>query len=506
MYCLCLGTYLHDRKFHLNWRLQVDYFNYKHALCNIVNIMRKTLVGPQLRQLRREHNHTQAEMAARLKISPAYVNLLENNQRSLSVQVLLSLTEAYGVDLRELVNDKEVSQLADLRAVLTDPAFHRDKPDLQELRAAIDHAPKLVDLFLQIYRSHRDTVEHIVRTGGDGTLEDLLPSSPETLIHDYFRDNRNYFDPLEKSADRIRQRIGGPTDDLYAGLKTHLAKEHNLTVSLARITDMPDTLRLFDRSRNTVLLSEALDHPNRVFQLAHVLALVEAPDLLESLMRSSRITSDAGLARCQVELANYFAAAFLMPYDKVLQLAEVTAYDVDLIAAALGVSFEQVCHRLTTLQRDGARGVPFFFLRIDKAGNVTKRFNSTSFALAEKGGSCPVWNIHDAFRQPGVILPQVVEMPDGGQFFTISRTLERPVFNRRTQDRRLVLALGCERSYAHKIGYAAQLNLEREEHIGKIGINCHLCPRQACSQRAHQPVHVDLPINTNRRGNTRYES
>ena len=207
-----------------------------------------------------------------------------------------------------------------------------------------------------------------------------------------------------------------------------------------------------------------------------------------------------------MELANYFAAAFLMPYKPFLAAAVRTNYDVDRIAAVFGVSFEQVCHRLTTLQRKGAKGVPFFFLRVDKAGNVTKRFNSTSFNLAEHGGACPVWNIHTSFRTPGVIIPQFVELPDGERFFTISRTADRPVFSRDTQDRRLALALGCELQFAPQIGYAASFNLQDESLFSPIGINCHLCPRQACSQRAHQPLFMELPIDTKRRGDTRYES
>ena len=195
-----------------------------------------------------------------------------------------------------------------------------------------------------------------------------------------------------------------------------------------------------------------------------------------------------------------------MPYDRFLATAQATAYDIDRLATTFGVSFEQACQRLTTLQRKGAQGVPFFFLRIDKSGNVTKRFNATAFTLAEQGGACPVWNIHSAFTSPGRIIPQFVELPDAGQFFTISRTTNRPVVSRHTQDRRLVVTLGCERTHVGEIGYAAPFNLEDSANIAKIGINCHICPRQACSERAHEPLHVNLPVDTNRRGSTRYES
>lgn len=467
--------------------------------------MHKTLIGSQLRQLRREHGHTQAEMARRLNVSPAYVNLLENNQRALSVKMLMALTEAYGLDLREVVNDRDLSTLADLRAAVADPAFARHKPDLQELRAVVDHAPRFAELFLSLYRSHHGAVAQLARLGSDLTEDGLLDTAAETAIHDFFRDNRNYFHPLEEAAGTLRAQIGGASDDMYALLKRHLRMQFQIGVVLKSTEDMPDTLRFFDRAAGTVALSAALDHPNRVFQLAHVLSLLEIPELLETLTKASGIEAEATRARCHVELANYFAAALLMPYAPFLERAEATQYDFDRLASEFDVTFEQVAHRLTTLHRDGARGVGFFLLRIDRAGNVTKRVNATAFALAEKGGACPVWNIHNAFATPGMMLRQLVEMPDRTQFFTISRTTDRPLLGGDGQDNRLVIALGCERGEAHRLASARPLNLDRSP-VSKIGINCHLCPRPSCPQRAHQPVHMDLPLNTDRRGKTRYES
>ena len=466
--------------------------------------MAKTLIGPQLRQLRRSHNQTQAQMARRLKVSPTYVNLLENNHRSLSVKVLVALTEAYGVDWRALVNDNEATQLADLRAAVRDPAVTADVPDLQELRAALDHAPRLVAQFLELNRNHRLMLENLENLRPSGAASDVLATSPEAAIHDFFRQNNNYFDALECAAEETRASIGGASDDIYANLKRYLSNRHGIDVEIATIDAMPSAFLVFEGSR--VVLSEALDPLNRNFQLAHVLALVGFADVLDGLIADLATLSDVGRARCRVELANYFAAALLMPYAPFLAMAEASTYDVDRIAAGFGVTFEMVCQRLTTLQRKGAQGVPFFFLRIDRAGNVTKRFNATPFTLAEQGGSCPVWNIHAAFAAPGMVLPQFVELPDAGQFFTISRTTDRPFLHRHASDRRLVVALGCERAHARSVGYAAPLNLTDETHIARIGINCHICPRQACAQRAHNPLHVNLPVDTNRRGSTRYES
>lgn len=467
---------------------------------------RKTFVGPRLRRLRREHDQTQAEMAKALGISTAYVNLLEHNQRSLSVEVLLALSDAYGVDWRDLIKDEDSTLLADLRNAVQDPVFGEDPPDLTELRAAIDHSPKLVEQFLVLHRNHRATLERLMRMGSEGMADDFAASSPESVIHDFFRNHTNHFRELEQAAERLRAEEPSDIDDVYFTLKTRLKRIHGVEVRTAVVEDMQDALRIYHEENAIVHLSEALDHQNRVFQLAHVVCLIELSELLQRLTANSGAVSEQSKARCHVELANYFAAAFLMPYAAFHEMAEQTRYDVDRIAAAFGVSFEQVCHRLTTLQREGARGVPFFFLRVDKAGNVTKRFNSTSFNLAEYGGACPVWNIHTSFRTPGVIVPQFVELPDGERFFTISRTTERPVFSRDTQDRRLALSLGCELKHAHRIGYASSFNFQDDDLFSPIGINCHVCPRQYCSQRAHQPLLTELPIDTRRRGNTRYES
>ena len=388
--------------------------------------MVETFVGPQLRQLRRDRRQTQAEMAKVLGISAGYVNLLENNERSLSLRILMAVADNYGVDWRDLVADKTSNLLAELRSVIKDPMFSAT-PDLPELRAAIDHAPRLVEQF----------------------------------------------------GIRIKRRA---------------------------IEEMTQALRVYDNENRIIYLSEALDHANVVFQLAHVLCLIELRDLLNKLTESTKSNPGTSLARCHIELANYFAAAFLMPYEPFLREAELTAYDIDRLAARFGVSFEQTCHRLTTLQRPSAQGVPFFFLRVDKAGNVTKRFNPTSFHLAEYGGACPVWKVHMAFRLAGVIIPQFVELPDGDRFFTISRTVDRPTVNFDAQDHRLAISVGCELKYAKKLGYAAAYNHDDERIFSRIGINCHVCPRQACSQRAHQPLFMDLPLDTNRRGKTRYES
>ncbi|SMF11376.1 hypothetical protein SAMN06265365_105296 [Tistlia consotensis] len=474
---------------------------------------RKTFVGPRLRQLRRERRQTQAGMAAALGVSPAYVNLLENNQRSLSVQVLLRLSETYGVDWRELVEDDSASLLADLRSALQDPVFDAERPDLQELRAALDHSPGLARSLLVLHKAYQALGERLLSVGraGVGDLDRLLTASPETVVHDLFRRHRNHFPILEEAAEAFRGGEEIDTAAFYGFLKRRLEQRLGIEVRSVPVDALPHALRLYDEAGGRLLLSDGLDYPNKVFQLIHVTGLLEYREAIDAVIAGADITG-GGItgareqARCRVELANYFAAAVVMPYAAFLAEARATRYDLDLLAARFGVTYEQVCHRVTTLQREGAQGVPFFFLRVDKAGNVGKRFNATSFQLAEYGGACPRWDVHLSFRTPGRILAQFVEMPDGSRYFTVNRTVDRPSLGHQSQDNRLAVSLGCAIEHAGQLVYAARYQLSDPDLVTPIGITCRLCPRQSCTQRAHQPLHLELPIDERRRGATRFES
>jgi predicted transcriptional regulator/transcriptional regulator with XRE-family HTH domain len=445
-------------------------------------------------------------MGKALGISTSYVNLLEKNERSVSVPVLLKLFETYGVDWHDIAEDEDTAHLADLRAALADPLFEGSRPDLAQMRAALIHAPDLAGCFLHLHRSYLATADQLMSIveAGDGART-LLHSSPEETVHTFFRKNRNHFPALEEAAETFWDGTPPATDDVYAALKQRLLGRLGLRVQLVAVADMPNTLREYDEARRLILLSEALDHPNRVFQLVHVAGLIEQRGVFDDLLTDSGLDNAHDRARCRVELANYFAAAVLMPYGPFLAEALASKYDFDHLATRFGVSFEQACHRATTLQRRGAQGVPFFFLRIDKAGNVTKRFNSTDFHLAEHGGACPRLEVHMSFRTPGRIVPQLVEMPDQSRFMVFSRTVDRPSFARHTQDVRLAVAIGCSVEHAAAIGYAGTLGAV-DAPVTEIGINCRICPRTNCDQRAHHALVLSEPLDERRRGATRYSA
>lgn len=466
----------------------------------------KTFIGPRLRRLRIEQDQTQAQMGKALGISTSYVNLLEKNERSISVPVLLKLMEAYGVDWRDIAKDDETSLLADIRAAFQNPIFEAQRPDLSQLRAALAHSPDLVEGFLRLHRAYLAVSDQFMSLAGsaEGTGA-LVTGSPESTVHNLFRKHDNHFPGLESAAESFWAGEAVPTDEVYAALKSRLREKLGLQVRVVPVDTMPNTLREYDEATQEVRLSEAMDHPNRVFQLVHVAALIEHHGLLEDLLSQSGVEDSQSRSRYRVELSNYFAAAVLMPYAAFLREAQASKYDFDHLAARFGVSFEQACHRATTLQRPGAKGVPFFFLRIDKAGNVTKRFNATDFQLAEYGGACPRLDVHTSFRTPGRIVSQLVELPDMSRFFVFSRTVDRPTFTRHSQDVRLAVAMGCSLGNVEEIGYAENLSVAAA-HMTRIGINCRVCPRLNCDQRAHQTVILSDPVDEKRRGATRYSS
>lgn len=464
----------------------------------------KTFIGPRLRRLRTEHGQTQAQMGRALGVSTSYVNLLEKNERSVSVPVLLKLMEVYGVDWRDIADADDTAQLADIRAALQDPLFESERPDLAQLRAALSHSPDLVGCFLRLHSAYLSATDQLLSVAAAGESDrGTLQASPESTVHDVFRRNHNYFDDLETAAERFWDGPRAAPDDIYPALKARLRDRLGLAVRLVPVAEMPDSLREYDEPRREIRLSEALDHPNRVFQLTHVVGLIEQREVIDALLSKTGLGDAPGRARCRVELANYFAAAVLMPYGAFLAEAQASKYDFDHLATRFGVSFEQACHRATTLQRAGARGVPFFFLRIDKAGNVTKRFNSTDFHLAEYGGACPRLDVHVSFRMPGRIVPQFVEMPDASQFFVFARTVDRPSFTRHAQDVRLAVAMGCAVEHVDQIGYAEALSVT-PARMTQVGINCRVCPRANCDQRAHNALVQSSPVDERRRGATRY--
>lgn len=453
----------------------------------------KIFIGPKLRELRQQRDLTQAQLAQQLGVSASYVNLVEHNQRSASFKFLINLTDKFGLNWHDLTNTDNSNLLAELRNLSADPAFGRTKPDVEELRSALEGSPNLVAGMLNIFETYRTFGERLaefneVSSARDSTL------SIEQGVHDFFRNNNNYFADLEDCAEQCYIQEIRDRHEIYGALSNHIRETLGVEIVHVENEVMGRTLCHYDPKRAVIQVSDALDHTNKVFQLAHQIARIEFADLLFEQLPPFLRDNQRAVERCLTELANYFAAAVIMPYDEFFSAAQNTKYDVDILATRFSVSYEQVCHRLTTLQRPGKRGIPFFFLRIDRGGNVSKRFNATPIQLAKFGGACPRLDVHYCFRVPGRIMTQIVEMPDHSRYMTINRTVNRPAVRYSSQDKRLAVSIGCPVEYAKETVYGMDMDTNNPRLITPIGVGCRQCSRNNCEQRAHDAFHYDLKL------------
>jgi predicted transcriptional regulator/transcriptional regulator with XRE-family HTH domain len=452
---------------------------------------RKIYAGARLKRLRRERQLTQAAMAADLDVSPSYLNLMERNQRPVTVQILIRLTDVYGVDPREFMAAEGEHSAGELEQMLTDPLF-RDAPvPRAEVRDAAESSPALLAAMARLYRAYaaaREAAEAGFFSGhGADRTAPVVGESPVDRVRAILQESHNHFPELEEAGESLAAELALAGADLFHPLSDYLRARHNVRVRILPIEPMAGRLRWYDRHRRQLMISEAVAPPGRTFQLAYQLALSQYPDLLNEV--SARLEPHHDLTRrlLRVTLANYFAGALMMPYGRFLEAAEASGYDIAILGARFCASFEQVAHRLTTLARPAARGVPFFLIRVDMAGNVSKRFSPSRFPFAHSGGTCPLWNIHAAFAEPGKILTQIIELPDGTQWFSLCRTARRARAPYGAIEPCFAIGLGCELKYAKRLVYARRLDFDALEAT-PIGINCRLCDRPLCPQRAAPPA------------------
>jgi len=454
---------------------------------------KKLLIGPQVRRLRRAQGQTQAEMAAALGVSPSYVNLIERNQRPVSAELLIRIADLYGLDLSAFADDRADDLFSALADAFDDPIFRAagaTREDAQEIAAG---APAVAEAIAALYRAWRKSEADLVDAQAAARAG---PADPVEEARGFIHAHRNYFDALDRAGETVgAERASG---HLFDRLARRFHDGHGLTVRVLPAEVMAGAWRRLNRHSREVLISESLDAASRTFHLALQLSLIEQSAALDRAVNAARFESDAGRRLARAALANYAAAAIMLPYGEFLASAKELAYDVEALARRFGASFEQVAHRLTTLHRPGAEGVAFFFLRIDAAGNVSKRFSGDVFPFAKYGGSCPLWNVHDAFRAPRRILTQIVQLPDGAKYFSIARTVYGEAGGYGAPQAERAVALGCALKDAAGLVYAKARDLDAEP-AAPIGVTCRLCEREACAARAHPPLRRRLIIDEHRR-------
>jgi predicted transcriptional regulator/DNA-binding XRE family transcriptional regulator len=456
---------------------------------------RKLFLGARLKRLRRERGMNQAAMAAELGISASYLNHLERNQRPVTAPVLLRLAEAFDVDVKAFASDGGESAGAEqLSEIFSDPILADLGVARFELIELADNAPAAADAIVRLYTALRE----LQRQPADETGADpRVLITPETWVRDYIQAQRNHFPELEEGAETLGGALGDPLS-VGEALRRRLKEAWGVD---ARVVDpelLDDASQHYDPQRRTFMLSTLLRPENRTFGLAYQLSLLEFGPLIERMLDGAR-PPDLGSRRLlHMSFANYAASAIMMPYGKFLRAAEEHRYALDRLCGQFGANIEQISHRITTLGRSGARGVPFFMLRVDPAGNISKRYAGESFPFSHFGGTCPRWHLHAAFQTPGQTIRQLIETPDGQRYFTISRTIERPIRPDLRDDALLAIGLGCDVRYAPRIAYADGLDLSNTPAT-PVGPACAICPRIGCAYRATAPAGRMLAVEENRK-------
>jgi predicted transcriptional regulator/transcriptional regulator with XRE-family HTH domain len=491
-------------------------------------MIRPAAHGARIRRLRREQGYTQVALAERLGISPSYLNLIEHNRRALTPPLLLKLGEQLRVDIASISDPAEGRLLAELREVAGDPLFADVGLGESNLIDLVEVSPGACRALVKLYRAYRSAREDIQllgeRLSGDPfvassahQLRTLLTSvrSFSEILHDnvdlavserrrfrgivveqsenmtrvvndllafvagedltgrlgaqaapvqvadFLEAHHNFFEEIEDAAETLRREAGPEGPGRHDRLIHYLAEHYGTG-------DLPAT-----RSRASLAFNAA----------ARVGGIIRA-EAIEHYLGDPHLDDDDGRALCRQTLANYFAAAVLMPYGDFLEAARACRYDLELLGENFGVSFEQVCHRLTTLNRPGARGVPFHFVRLDIAGNISKRFSASGFRIPRYGGACPRWNVHAAFLTPDRIDVQIARLPDGATYLCLARAVIKSTVGHAAPRSLHAIGLGTDVGHARELVYGDGLDLEHAPAVVPIGTSCRICERLDCAQRA----------------------
>jgi predicted transcriptional regulator/transcriptional regulator with XRE-family HTH domain len=510
-------------------------------------------LGTRLRRLRKDKKLTQVDLADQLGISASYLNLLEHNRRSITVPILLRLSQILKVDPLIFSPQDEGNLIAEITDTLKDPLFEDDAFDETDIATMAAEAPALCSALKKTYDAYKstqsdmqllserlsqdllfadssfrlrtlvtsvlssteivhdnddlsakerkeflkivlkdseslaDTVSEMLGfVGGDGFTDKSSAPSPVEAVSDFIQSKNNYFEAIEMAAGEFRATLREDITPTQT-MAEYLRREHGIKVEFADRDQHDTEATLFDDQHRHLMLSKALPQASVDFHLALLCGQLAFPKLFADIATGPELVNEAATDKAVAALTNYFAGAYLLPYENFLDAAEKLRYDIELLQQQFGASYEQICHRLTTLQKPGESGIPLHLIRSDIAGNISKRFTASGLRIPRYGNSCPRWVLHSAFLTPGVICPQISEMPDGGRYFSIARTVTKPSLGYSQPKRHYAISLGCDINHAHHLVYADGMNLAAPRTVVPVGVTCRLCDRPNCAQRAASP-------------------
>jgi len=457
----------------------------------------KLFIGRKVRALREANRATQAQFAERIGISTSYLNQIENNQRPVSAAVLLALAEKFQISIADLSSGEGDRLLSALSEALSDPLFETYAPSLQELKLVTQNAPGLAHALIAAHQAYRRNSEQLA-SFDDARAAAMTETTPYEEVRDFFHFVDNYIHDIDVLAERLAAALGIGEGDSHGLMSAYIERQHGVRV--VRGAPDSDELRRYDPKSRILTLNPYAPAPTRDFQIALQIAQLHAGKEIDAVAAAAGFRTEEAYEICRIGLHNYFAGALLLPYQPFLKAARELRHDLELLAARFGASLEQVCHRLSTLQRPGAKGIPIFFARIDRAGNITKRHSAAKLQFARFGSACPLWNVHQAFEMPGRMIRQLAETPDGVRYLCLATQVTKGGGSFATPRPSYAIALGCEISDAHNFIYADGLDMSNRAAFDPIGISCRICERTKCTSRAVPPLKRKLIVDHALRG------
>ncbi len=486
---------------------EIDLNNSKLAISkfsqgkNINNLDLK--IGPKIKAFRRQLGLQANKFAEQLNISPSYLNLIESSKRKIDGDLLIKISKELRVNLSDLTSKSNINLENDISELLDDQLFEDLDILGPEVKDLVNTNPKIAKALIKLgdnFKQRNHEIVSKVENISGKIIDSRKTSFPGEVISDFLQENKNYFPKLEDFANSIFEKVQKNNRTRYVALCDFLKKEYSITVKDVIPEEKKPFSKIFNKSKKQLLLSDYNSLETKKLHAAAQIAQEGALDVINNYLSKFQFPSDESKKLTQVALLNYCGAAILMPYKLFHSECKKLKYDLQLLQNTFATSFEQVAHRVTCLQDKKLPGIPFHFLRVDMAGNISKRFSLSGIEIPRYGGACPRWNVYSAFTRPGVIQAAVSKMTNGEKYVCIAKTVEKGVGRYGQSKSILSIGLGCEAKYAKEFVYTENLDISDKKTEIPIGVSCRTCDRLDCSQRAFPPLHKKFDVDINTRG------
>ena len=460
-------------------------------------------IGPKIKSFRRQLGLQANKLAEQLGISPSYLNLIESGKRKIDGDLLLKVCEELKIELSDLTNKSDLNLVNDISELLDDQLFEDLDILGPEVKDLVNTNPKIARALIKLgdnYKQKDNEIINKVETLSGKIIDSRKTSFPGEVISDFLQDKQNYFPKLEEFANKIFEKVQVNNRTRYIALCDFLNSEYSIKVKDVIPEEDKPFSKIYNKSKKELLLSDYNSLETKKLHAAAQIAQEGAEEEINSYLSEFKFPSDEAKRLTKIALLNYCGAAILMPYKLFHSECKKLKYDLELLQNTFATSFEQVAHRVTCLQDPKLPGIPFHMLRVDIAGNISKRFSLSGIEIPRYGGACPRWNVYSAFTRPGVIQAAVSKMTNGKKYVCIARTVEKGVGRYGKKKSMLSIGLGCEAKYAKDFVYTENLNLNDKKTEIPIGVSCRTCDRLDCSQRAFPPLHKKFDVDIDTRG------